>query len=62
MTTGGISKTVFAGYIIAEAIIKIATDDPKPENKIWYCLVLAGLLLCYWAKQTFLEHKDLKNE
>lgn len=66
MTTGGISKTVFTGVIIAEAITQIATGDPKPEHKIYYCLILAGLLTIYWLKQTFLEYvgvkKDLKNE
>lgn len=60
MSKGGISKTVFTGVIISEAITQIATGDPKPENKIYYCLILAGLLLCYWGKQTLLDYMGVK--
>ena len=61
MTTGGVSKKVFFGVLLANAITEIATTDTTPGNKIIYVYVLAGLLIFYFSMQAFLDFKGTKD-
>jgi hypothetical protein len=55
MTEGGVSKKVVIGLIVADAISDIAVSDDSPENKKYYVVVLAAILVIYLFKQTFLD-------
>lgn len=60
MTEGGISKKVFFGVLALEAITDIAVADTDGKRTLYYVCILAALVVCYWAKQTFLDYTSRK--
>ena len=61
MTTTGISKTVFFGLMIGAKLADMAVAETDSTNRLYLFIILAGLVIIYWAKQTILEYRGRPN-